>query len=39
MEKEITKKELALIKKLVVVTEKNNLYGTEKELFKKLRRK
>lgn len=38
-QQEITKKELNLIKKLIAVTEKNNLYGTEKELFEKLRRK
>lgn len=37
-QQEITKKELTLIKKLIAVTEKNNLYGTEKELFNKLRR-
>lgn len=38
-EPEITKKELELVKKLAVVSEKRNLYGTEDELFQKLRRK
>lgn len=38
-EPEISKEELALVKKLVEVTEKKNLYGTEEDLFKKLRRK
>jgi len=37
-EPEISKEELNLVKKLVEVSEKKNLYGTEKELFKKLRR-
>jgi len=36
---QISKKEFALIKKLIEVSEKNNLYGTEEELFKKLGRK
>jgi len=36
---EISKKELALVKKLVKISETNNLYGSEKELFEKLRRK
>ena len=36
---EISKKEMALVKKLVEISEKNNLYSTEEELFKKLRRK
>lgn len=38
-ETEISKKELKLVKKLVEVSEKKNLYGTEEELFKKLRRR
>ena len=38
-EPEITKEELELVKKLAIVSEKKNLYGTEKELFSKLRRK
>lgn len=38
-EPEITKEELKLIKKLVEVSEKKKLYGTEKELFAKLRRR
>ena len=38
-EPEITKKELELVKKLVDVSEKKNLYGTEEELFKKLKRR
>ena len=38
-EPEISKEELALVKKLVEVSEKKELYGTEKELFNKLRRK
>ena len=38
-EPEITKEELALVKKLAEVSEKKNLYGTEKELFDKLRRR
>ena len=37
-EPEIGKEELNLVKKLVEVSEKNNLYGTEEELFKKLKR-
>ncbi len=36
---EISKEELALVKKLVEVSEKKKLYGTEKELFDKLRRR
>ena len=36
---EITKKELALVKKLADVAEKRNLYGTETELFKKLKKR
>ena len=38
-EPEITKEELELVKKLVEVSEKKKLYGTEKELFEKLRRR
>lgn len=38
-EPEISKEELALVRKLVEVSEKKNLYGTEEELFKKLRRR
>jgi len=36
---EISKEELLLVKKLVEVSRKKNLFGTEEELFKKLRRK
>lgn len=32
-------KELKFVKKLFDATEKENLYGTERELFKKLKRK
>jgi Arc/MetJ-type ribon-helix-helix transcriptional regulator len=35
----ISKEELQLVKKLAKVSEKNNLFGTEKELFAKLRKK
>ena len=38
-EPEISKEELELVKKLVEVSEKKKLYGTEKELFDKLRGK
>ncbi len=38
-EPEITKEELKLVKKLVEVSEKKKLYGTEKELFEKLKRR
>ena len=38
-EPEISKEELALVKKLVAVSEKKNLYGTEEELFNKLKRR
>ncbi|MCK4669771.1 MAG: hypothetical protein KAT43_01100 [Nanoarchaeota archaeon] len=38
-EPEISKEELALVRKLAEISEKKNLYGTEEELFKKLRRK
>ncbi len=34
----ISKKELMLVKNLTEVAEKNNLYGTEKELFEKLKK-
>ncbi|MBD3319336.1 hypothetical protein GF342_05500 [Candidatus Woesearchaeota archaeon] len=34
----ITKKELILVKKLIEAAEKEDLYGTEKELFSKLKR-
>jgi hypothetical protein len=36
---QISNKELALVKKLALASEKNNLYSSEKELFRKLRRK
>lgn len=36
-EPKISKEELALVKKLVAASEKKNLYGSEEELFKKLR--
>ena len=32
-------KELILVKKLLKVSEEKNLFGTEEELFKKLRRR
>jgi len=35
----ITKEELLLVKKLAEVTRKKNLFGTEEELFRKLKRK
>ena len=35
----ITKQELETVKKLAMICEKQELYGTEDELFKKLRRK
>lgn len=35
----VSSKELTLMKKLVQASEKGSLYGTEKELFRKLRRK
>jgi hypothetical protein len=38
-EPEISKEELALVKKLVEVSEKKKLYGKEEELFEKLRRR
>lgn len=38
-ETEISKEELMLVKRLAEISEKENLYGTEEELFKKLRGK
>lgn len=38
-EPDITNEELELVKNLIELTEKKNLYGTEKELFQKLRRR
>jgi hypothetical protein len=38
-ELELSQKELTLVKKLIEVSNKKNLYGTEEELFKKLRRR
>lgn len=38
-EPKIGKEELKLVEKLLVLSEKKNLYGTEKELFNKLKRK
>ncbi|NQV91353.1 hypothetical protein HQ489_02670 [Candidatus Woesearchaeota archaeon] len=35
----ISKEELFLVKKLVELSKNNNLFGTEEELFKKLKRK
>ncbi len=35
----ITKEELLLVKELAEVTLKKNLFGTEEELFRKLKRK
>jgi len=35
---ELTKEELMLVKKLAQATEEKNLWGTEKELFSKLKR-
>ena len=35
----ISKKELILVKKLIEVSEKKDLFGNEKDLFKKLRGK
>ncbi len=34
----VTKKELALIKNFIKAAEEKNLYGTEEELFKKLKK-
>ena len=36
---EINKEELILVKKLAEISLKKNLFGTEEELFKKLKRK
>ena len=33
---EISKEEISLVRKLVEVSEKKNLYGTDEQLFKKL---
>ncbi len=38
-EPELTKEEIELIKKLAEVSNKKNLFGTEKELFSKLKGK
>ncbi len=38
-EPEISKEELELVRKLVELSEKKKLYGSEKELFDKLRRR
>ena len=38
-EPDITREELLLVRKLVEATEKEGLYGTEEELFKKLMKK
>ncbi len=38
-EETISKKEIMLVKKLIEVSEKKHLYGTEEELFKNLKRK
>lgn len=38
-EQAISKEELILVKKLVDVIENKNLYGTEEELFRKLKRR
>ena len=38
-EQKISKEELALVKNLVEVSEKKNLYGSEEQLFKKLKRR
>jgi len=35
----ITKQELILVKKLAEATKKNNLFGTEEEIFNKLKHK
>jgi len=37
-ETEITTEELNLVKRLLKVTKERNLFGTEEELFKKLRK-
>ena len=36
---EISKEELALVRKLVELSEKKNLYSTEEQLLKKLKRR
>ena len=36
---EISREELALVRKLVEVSEKKNLYGTQEKLFNKLKQK
>ena len=36
-EPKVSSEELALVKKLIKVSKEKNLYGTEEELFKKLR--
>ena len=38
-EKALSDKEMDLVKKLIKASDKNNLYGTEKELIRKLRSK
>ncbi len=38
-EPQVSKEELELVKKLVEVSEKRNLYRTEEQLFNKLRRR
>ena len=35
---ELTREELMLVKKLAMITEEKNLFGTEEELFRKLKR-
>jgi len=37
-ENEISKEELVLVKKLIQANEEKSLYGTEEELFEKLRK-
>ena len=37
-ENEISKEELVLVKKLIQANEEKSLYGTEKELFEKLKK-
>ncbi len=38
-EPELSQEEFALVKKLMTVTEKNNLYGSEEQLFNRLGKK
>ena len=38
-EKTLSQKELELVQKLAAITKKRNLYGTEEQLFTKLRGK